>query len=135
LEAAAEARLSRDLRSEFATLLTSLRKRGRERNKVVHGLWGVSPQMPDVLINCPPENFIRDIKNTYIMGWLIGEKHEPSNDFVRGLMAYSNKDFIDIITRSYELQQQLTAFTNKVGKNAAEQLALIRALERQPESP
>jgi hypothetical protein len=60
LTGAAEAKLSQALQDELSELLKEQRNRAAERNRIVHALWATAPEYPDGIINCPPDNFVRD---------------------------------------------------------------------------
>ena len=113
LAAAAKAKLPNDLKRKFEDLLLIMRKRGKERNKIVHGLWGISPQLPDALINCQPEHFIRDLIEVLT-------DHPKSGASASILNVYDNRDFIAIISRLYDLKDELGKFINSV-ENAHDQ--------------
>jgi hypothetical protein len=128
LEAAATTWLPKDLQLEFTSLLHTVRRRGKERNRVVHALWGTIPQLPDALINCQPENLVRDVANAYDPYLMLKEKHEPSRGFVQDLLTYDSRDFLDIITRLIETSSDIEKLIRKVSEAHVRRIALARAL-------
>jgi hypothetical protein len=116
LSAAAEARLPTELSSEFASLRSEYRTRAGERNRVVHGFWGVSPKFPDALIYCPPEHFVRDIAHAYSVVQATGiQESGPSREFYSKLRIYKSKDFADILNRIHATREAVEKFLEKVG--------------------
>ena len=132
LSAAAETKLPKGFKSEFATLLKMVRARSKERNDIVHGLWSVHPKKADALINCPPDNLVRDTVNAFEEFLILGWVRPPSEDFVRNLMVYKAKDFTDILDRLYAARDQLRTFGLRVSEAHRKQLTLADALKRQP---
>jgi hypothetical protein len=67
LAAMVQLKLTEPMQVEFLDFLSEIRTRASERNNIVHALWGVSDKLPDALINCPPDNLIRDVTNEYVL--------------------------------------------------------------------
>jgi hypothetical protein len=134
LSAAADAKLPIDLKREFAPLLRMIRKRAKERNDVVHGLWGVSPQLLDVLIHCPAGHFIRDLAQAYARHISFGADRGPRSEFVSVLKTYDARDFVEIISRLYDLKMQLKDFTFMIGDAHEQQSEPIHKPKLPPEA-
>jgi hypothetical protein len=97
LEAAFSQALAGTARDEFAATMADLKKRGKERNHIVHALWGVSDDYPDALINCPPDVMAIDLADelhlraflaTKGLHTIPGEKRK-----LDGLSIYKADDF------------------------------------------
>jgi hypothetical protein len=131
--AALEARTSTEIQAEFAGMLKDIRARSRERNKVVHALWGVTPEYPDALINCPPSNLVRDVASAMELYYLLMYQGEPSPEFVSNLRVYRRPDFEAIWRRLEATEATLGTFTRKVGDFHVRRHALARALVLPPE--
>ncbi len=71
----------------FVKLRPEIRKRGQERNNLVHNTWGVCEAYPEALI---------------------------LNSFDDGLMIYTIKDFVDISTRTQLVARKLLALFSKL---------------------
>jgi hypothetical protein len=59
LAAAAEARLAGAELAEFTDLFDDFKTRARERNRIVHNIWGHSPQHPGKSVWCHAKDFTR----------------------------------------------------------------------------
>lgn len=87
ISAMLKARGGKDLAAEFEVLVGEIRRRARERAKVVHGRWGTSQSHPDGLVLIAPR----------------GEK----------LVRYTEADFRQIAERIAELQGKIVIFARK----------------------
>ena len=134
LSAAAEIRLPKELKSEFARLLTTVRARAKERNKIVHGLWSIHPEKTNALINCSPDSLVRDTVGSFSTFLVLGTALPLSEEFVRNLMVYEAKDFTQVLDRLYSLHHELQDFGLRVGTAQRERHELIRQLMRGPEA-
>jgi hypothetical protein len=132
LAGVAAASLPLDLKFEFAELNGRVRKRGVERNKVVHGLWGTSATYPDALINCSPDNLVRDVSRATQFHAIFGTHPNPSPAFISELRLYKKRDFEAILERISETKAAVTEFTTRVGEAHRKRLALARALTTPP---
>jgi hypothetical protein len=142
LTGAAEAKLSQALQDELSELLKEQRNRAAERNRIVHALWATAPEYPDGIINCPPDNFVRDITNLYTLARLhiipADDIHQPSKEFMESVSVYQENDFQDVIRRIESFRQQVRNFYAKVLTEQArlevQRQNLVAALRREPRS-
>jgi hypothetical protein len=115
LIAAAAKTLPKNMQLELEVLLDQVGKRGKERNKVVHCLWGTSPKFVDALINCPPDNLVQEV---YSADGLVRvselTEFNPGPDFVGNLMVYKAKCFAAIHSRLSTTVSHLRTFNEKV---------------------
>ncbi|UVK37634.1 hypothetical protein LHFGNBLO_004699 [Mesorhizobium sp. AR10] len=86
LSAAVNTQLPEAYQSAFVDILRKYRACARQRNRIVHCLWGVSLKYPNGLINCPPENII--------LGAI--SKSAPRDDVLEKCMVYTEKDFFEL---------------------------------------
>lgn len=60
LLAVAEAReLGPEVLAELVAVIEQVSRRGKERNAIVHGLWGISDAHPDALVHCTLQSWIQ----------------------------------------------------------------------------
>jgi hypothetical protein len=96
LLAVAQESVPAELRDEFVDLLDEVRKRSGERNRIVHAMWGAHPSDAAALVNCRPDNMVRDVTNAFDLSRIIGHfDPKPSQDFVDNLLVYKANDFND----------------------------------------
>ena len=116
LLAAADACLPHGLKNEFAELVAEMRRRGKERNAVVHALWGAPESDPDKLVNCPPDNIVGHVaKEVYSLESRADVfMKPPSQEFISHLRSYTDKNFEEILVRLREFRQKLLIFSHAV---------------------
>jgi hypothetical protein len=116
LDAAVQTLLPAELQAEFSQLLAEMRRRGKERNRVIHALWSEYPNDAAKIINCSPDNIVRDVAKSFHAKIKREEVFltEPSQEFIANLLVYSERDFSDIMQRSQELRDKIQAFALKV---------------------
>ena len=113
---AAEFSLLEDVSAELRKILGKLRKSAKERNAIIHGLWGKSSDYPDELILQDSTDDIATRANLMAMARrgiiLTDEQNEKAK---RGrLMVYSEHDFVEIERRSISAQNMVHTFFTKV---------------------
>lgn len=99
LTAAASKMLSEDRQDELTTLLRDVRARSRERNRMIHCLWGTSPEFPTDLINCPLDQMVSANVEAAHMRKLTGQKAGLPPEFLESLRLYKPACFRDIQKR------------------------------------
>jgi hypothetical protein len=118
LLAAAEASaLPEDMLLKIEALSEEMRTRVKERNNVVHAVWSIYPGHRDRIINCPPENLVRDVANTYESYARIFDilEEPPSKEFMKALRYYTAKDFDQIVNRIKDFKSEIMIVQNEIG--------------------
>lgn len=150
LTAAAGERLAGAELAEFNDLMEEFRTRYGERSRLVHNVWGASPQHPDKAIWCPAR------ASTMTSAKLASVKEEadlelflkgPESEFWRSCSTYTLKDLTDVFLRlaayadrvrdfTFRLQQQnpvlaarMAADAHAAAARAAEEAATRAASE------
>jgi hypothetical protein len=114
LSAAAEFCLSADLQEEFTSLRREVRSCARQRNTIVHGIWGVTPKLPTSLVYCPPNSLIQGIADAAQPNGT-PQPEALSRSFMTDLLEYREKDFLNVIARLDATCEAIGKFTYKVG--------------------
>jgi hypothetical protein len=134
LAAAVETCLPDSMHATFAELLKEFRKRGKERNRVVHALWSLHPNDEKKLINCAPENIVRDVAKAYNALFASDEPmiKSPTKQLVSELLVYTEADFRDIIERILAFRMKINAFSESAKEHHTSRSILARAKARPP---
>jgi len=91
----------------FESLMRDIKARARERNRIVHGIWGVSDDYPEALINCQLNDMAtnsvtryRIISHVSTLGLkpIDFEKHQQA-EFIKACRVYRANDFKDVFRR------------------------------------
>lgn len=133
LMAAADARLTDELNDSFSSLIDELRNRSGERNRIVHAQWAAPSEYQDALINCSPDNTVRDVAEAYGLFLATGlQGATPSQAFVDNLLIYKDQDFTQITVRISALRHNIETFSHRVSEAHAKRQALADALMKRP---
>lgn len=93
----------------FQGVLGSVGKRYGERNKFVHGSWGVSPEYPDDLIWCDPRD------STALFPELMASDHaerlKKLDELQKKIVVWKEKDFQKTVERFKATHKELMDFT------------------------
>lgn len=94
---------------EVSNILTEIRTRAGERNRIVHCIWGITDDFKDGIIHCWPVDLVRDQVAAH---WL--ERNEcvkagPSQEFVTSLSVYKERDFVATEERIAQLKEKIKA--------------------------
>jgi hypothetical protein len=114
LSAVADARLPDTLKARFVNIQKIIRKRAKERNRVVHCLWMVSDDYPDCLVHCPLDAEIQDI------AWALHDRmkakrlHMARPEFLAALSLYEKRDFDETEQRIAECAADVITFVQEV---------------------
>jgi hypothetical protein len=120
-------KLSAEDRAKFEKILTRVYERYFERNKVVHGSWGIGPDYPDKLL-------WSDVQNTNLLAveliQLPGEENaDARRDLIlamqKKVLVYGLKDFLDIEERLKLVSSELGAFCQPFLKRALHDHAYV----------
>lgn len=93
----------------FTKVLSNFKKRRKERNDVVHGVWGIAEDVPDALVWIDPRDFIK---------WM-SKRPPPGVPIVEGAMReslltaarlYDERDFVAIEDRLNQFRHDLNDF-------------------------
>ena len=123
-----------EMSGEVSDLTIEVRRRAAERNRVVHALWAAPFLLPDILVNCPPDNIIQHVATSY-------KEHsdpnavfktQPNPSFVEKLRSYKKQDFEDIIQRVLILRQKISVLGDQVRAFQRAKAALASAQEQTP---
>jgi hypothetical protein len=130
LNAAAEQQLAGAELDEFKDLLSDFRTRSGERNRLVHNIWGISPQHPGKAVWCPAKDYTKlpvtlAITQTADALPLFMEKYEG---IWESCSVYTVKDLQDVYKRLTDFGEQVRSFMVKL---LAEHPALA-AIGQQP---
>ncbi len=114
--------LSNDQRRVLADLFEEARQRALERNRIVHGIWGVSSSLPDALVWADTKDVLKhegesllateetmlpdEWTMTFPARWRLSKE---TNTRVRYL-AYSEADFIEVSQRIKSFAIRLSGF-------------------------
>lgn len=94
---------------EFSALLRRVNERKAERNKIAHGIWGISDEHPTGLVWMNPKDFLADISVLFAFGK--GAQTVPIGNPKPGTaMVYEEADFIDIERRLIEIAAEVSVF-------------------------
>tara|TARA_R110002012_G_scaffold85282_4_gene212770 strand:- start:393 stop:974 length:582 start_codon:yes stop_codon:yes gene_type:complete len=115
LEAAAETQFDETDLSKFKALMKEVRAVAKQRNDVVHALWGVEETRKDALIRIDPSEQIRGLSNTMGKSAPLSNVATASFEPVRR-WAWIDSDFTQVETRMDKLVFQLFEFRGKVHK-------------------
>jgi hypothetical protein len=127
-------------RDEFRDLLQVLKKRARERNAVVHSMWGVSEQYPDSLIAVPTdalalsvadEAWTRSVLKDQGLQIIPGQ----TPPLVPGSMIYDLRDFKAIARRMVEALSAIEALRAAVIAHRREAHEKLLAQGQRPPAP
>jgi hypothetical protein len=101
---------------KFQTIQKAIGQRYGERNRAVHGAWGISPKFPDKLLWCD----VREVMLFHVnMMDLAGpgkaaERRKLNMQQQQSLLVYGEKDFIDIETRIVAAYADLCEFSKPI---------------------
>jgi hypothetical protein len=105
-------KLDADDRKTFEQILISISKRYEERNRVIHGAWGISPEYPNGLLWC-------DIRETTVLAAELMElsvagdtvaQHAAMLRQQSRIFVYTENDFIDMFNRITDAYLELDVF-------------------------
>jgi len=112
--------LSRDEKTEFERILATVGLRYDERNRVIHGAWGISLEYPDGLL-------WSDIRETTVLaaelmrlnaeGDISGQ-HAAVLRQQKKMLVYKENDFIDMFNRIVDAFNELDKFVNETVSKA-----------------
>ncbi len=110
IEAVTSLKLSQAERQAFQVAMRTVSDRYADRNRIVHGAWGVSPLYPDQLLWAD----IREM--TMLLVDLMGMDNKQQRDarFIatqKKIMVYSEEDFVQIRNRMHNAYDILRDFT------------------------
>lgn len=109
--------LPTELKADYANLLKATKKRGGERNDVVHGLWFFDPKQPEVLILAPRNTISTVFKASFVA---LRDGRRPDVDdpsFTENSdkwLVYREHDFDNIIDRIIEFAKDLDHFFDQL---------------------
>lgn len=115
LRAVVAEKLSKDDADRFNDLLDEMRSRARERNRIVHGMWGIADTEPDKLIWQDQRVWAKTIAERFSR--MRFDRMPPPLEFdpnlpsgAKGAFVYSDKDFKDIEARILKFSNELEEF-------------------------
>lgn len=110
LKAAAKGRLDKDRSEWLDEIIRVLGNRGDERNTVVHGLWGTTPNHPDGLVLCPSDDYVTMYAHSRRMQRFGAKRLQDAFPQNPKHSLWKEHDFTAIIDRLTEFSQELTGF-------------------------
>lgn len=116
LNAAAEHQLTGASLDEFKDLMSDFRTRAGERNRLVHNIWGISPQHPGKAVWCPAKDYTKlpvtlAISETAEAFPLFIEKYEA---IWESCSLYTVKDLQDVYLRLTGFGEQVRTYITKL---------------------
>lgn len=110
----------------FQEIQRDIGGRYSERNKAVHGAWGVSPEYPDELLWYDPRESVEMFPNLMAT---IGEDNRTERQSLideanKSIRIYTHKDFTDIIERFECTYSALLKFTDPYVKPIFERMRI-----------
>jgi hypothetical protein len=113
MDTVAELKLSPDDLKRFQEIQRDIGGRYSERNKAVHGAWGISPEYPDDLLWYDPRESVQLFPN--LMATVGDDKRAERRALIaemnKSLRIYTEKDFTDILMRFETTYSALEKFT------------------------
>ncbi len=112
INSVASLKLDADEQKTFEQILVSIGKRYEERNRVIHGAWGISPEYPNGLLWC-------DIRETTVLAAELmklssagdtAAQHAAMLRQQRRKFVYSENEFIDMFNRITDAYLELDEF-------------------------
>lgn len=114
IDGLAQKKLTKSEYEELAKLLAKIRKRRKDRNNLVHGIWGISEEFVDELVWQDPREAISLVADIFqIANKIITPKPEIKPNY----MLYSVTDFDQIEKNGSDLYREVTLFCNKMTRN------------------
>jgi hypothetical protein len=95
---------------QFQQIQLEIGRRYSERNKVVHGAWGTSPQYPDDLLWYDPRESAAALPQLMEADHPIALKAQLE-EVNKGIRIYNERDLKDMVARFEETEEALKQFT------------------------
>lgn len=100
---------------EVKLLSEKLRARSLERNRIAHGLWGISQAHPDALVHLEPKDKLRWRSAIYASPTRLGGEEAPRVLSLQPqLMIYNKRDFLEIQNRIEATAELLSTLRCKI---------------------
>lgn len=133
LNAIAETRLNKKTQEKLALLLKEFRKRSKERNNIVHGLWGISETDTKCLLHQDPADHTLMVAEA-----LFARRPQQSSPKFRRksvVYQYSEPDFIAIERRILKLKNDAWNFSHQLSERRwRRRLAWLKRAPRQSQA-
>jgi hypothetical protein len=113
-----------DLLDRFDSLLKDYGKRSRERNRVVHAMWGYFKERDDVLVAAEGGWLARTHANANDMWREADERGSGPPDFRMPVTVYSKKDFEEILLRIRQVGGEQQGFFYLMDRSISEKAGM-----------
>jgi hypothetical protein len=111
LDTVANLKLDSDDLKEFQDIQEEIAKRYKERNKAVHGAWGISPDYPDGLLWYDHRETIAMFPELMLRLDSGAARQKLLEEQQKSIRVYTEQDLIDINSRIQGTYQRLETFT------------------------
>jgi hypothetical protein len=86
---------------------------GKERNKIIHGLWGTSDNAAEVLLRCPPDAHV-DMRQSFTENFLHGRAQDAILELRAFWEVWEIGDFQIVGEKIRELTQDFIAVSHSI---------------------
>lgn len=97
-------------KAKFKAVMTNVSARYKERNKVVHGSWGTSPEYPDDLLWYDPKESTSMFPEMMALSY--EAKQARLKEMQKSLFVWKGTDFTNMIDRFKITHSELLSFTD-----------------------
>ncbi len=111
LDTVAELKLSPDDLKEFQDIQDEIAKRYKDRNKAVHGAWGISPEYPDDLLWYDHRETIAMFPDLMLRLSSSAARTKLLDEQRKSIRVYTEQDLVDINSRIQTTSKKLETFT------------------------
>ncbi len=112
IETITSLKLTTDQKEKFNSVMKTVKKRYKERNMVIHGSWGISPQYQDDLLWYDPRESVAMFPA--MMTLTYEKKLGRMRDIEQTFSVWEEQDFINLISRLKKAHEELIDFTKPV---------------------
>jgi hypothetical protein len=111
LDTVAELKLDPNDLREFQDIQEEIAKRYKDRNKAVHGAWGISPEYPNDLLWYDHRETIAMFPQLMLRASSSAARQTLLDEQQKSIRIYTERDLIDINARIQGTYQRLETFT------------------------
>lgn len=113
VQSVAVAVLPEKQKQDLIPMLRRFESVGKERNKIVHGIWGISHQAIDALLWCPPAAQI-GMRRSFLEEFLAGRADEALMSLRVSWEAWRLNDFQRVADEIFALTKDFVAVSNSI---------------------